>query len=942
MYNWFVPGADFACSSLVVKRTTLVLKERLLSPLLILLGVDPAGQLHSEVDHSPSFSLPVEGLGLHCNGSGRRVPKGKGKGDSPLMDVERGTPPGGQKYQEWRRASYYSVLGLAYQSFGVVYGDLCISPLYVYKSVFAGGLRNQVDQEVVIFGVLSFIFWTLTMVPLIKYILIVLAADDNGEGGTFALYSLLCRHAKLSLLPNQQSIDEELSQYRSEPAVPCRPAAAVVKAALEKNKFLRTGLLILVLLGTCMVIGDGILTPAISVLSAVNGLQLAAPGIHDNWMVLLACIILLCLFYLQHHGTRRVAFIFAPVVITWLLCISGIGVYNVIHHNPSVFRALSPHYMWRLFKICGKDGWIALGGVVLCITGTEAMFADLGHFSQLSIKIAFTGVVYPGLVLSYMGQAAYLTKHPQHIQRTFYRSIPKPIYWPVLVISTLAAVVGSQAVISATFSIIKQCQSLGCFPRVKVIHTSNHIHGQIYIPEMNWLLLILSLAVTIGFKDTTQIGNAYGIAVVTVMLVTTFLMFLIIIIVWKKNVFLAAAFLLVFGSIEVLYISACLIKVPQGGWVPLVLSAVFMIVMYCWHYGITKKYEFDNQNKVSMKWILALGPSLGIVRVPGMGLIYSELVTGVPAIFSHFVTNLPAFHKVLVLVCIKSVPVPHVGLEQRYLVSRIGPREYRMYRCIVRYGYKDVHEKDRDFEKNLIESIAQFIQFQGGSGDAWVSSSNENSVEAELEETQGAAYSAHRRNMEMLALGTNEENQDDPDYTSSVRSFAGYQDTVRAKKIDTSIMQDAAGDEQEESSSGRSSPIHSSSEQEEADADDEDSDSVERKMSFENVYNSGERASAVDSLGRKKKVVRFEVEESSSEHDPEVGEELAELYAAREAGVAYVLGHSYVKAKAGSSWFKKAAVDYVYTFLKNNCRGPGIDLSIPHLCLIEVGMVYYV
>ncbi|KAL2603179.1 hypothetical protein R1flu_025959 [Riccia fluitans] len=851
------------------------------------------------------------------------------------MDLEWGAPPGGQKYKEWRKSSYFTVLGLAYQSFGVVYGDLSVSPLYVYKSAFAGGLRKH-DEEVVIFGVLSFIFWTLTMVPLIKYVLIVLAADDNGEGGTFALYSLLCRHAKLSLLHNQQSVDEELSQYGSEPTVPSRPRAAKVKAVLEKNKFLRTGLLILVLLGTCMVIGDGILTPSISVLSAVNGLQIAAPGIHDNWKVLLACIILMCLFYLQHHGTRRVAFIFAPIVIIWLFCISGIGVYNVIHHNPGVFRAFSPYYMWNLFKICGKDGWIALGGIVLCITGSEAMFADLGHFSQLSIKIAFTSVVYPSLVLSYMGQAAYLSKHPQHIERSFYRSIPKPIYWPVLVIATLAAVVGSQAVISATFSIIKQCQALGCFPRVKVIHTSNHIHGQIYIPEMNWLLLVLSLAVTIGFKDTTQIGNAYGIAVVTVMLVTTFLVSLVIVIVWRKTIFLAAGFLLVFGSIELLYISACLIKVPQGGWVPLVLSAVFLLVMYCWHYGITKKYEFDIQNKVSMKWILQLGPSLGIVRVPGMGLIYTELVTGVPAVFSHFVTNLPAFHKVLVLVCIKSVPVPHVGVEQRYLVARIGPKEYRMYRCIVRYGYKDVLEKDRDFEKNLIESIAHFIQYQGNL-ENWVPTSSETSVDAEPEETK-RTYAAHDGNIK-IPDDTEEEN---PEYssTSSVRSFPGYQDTIRpgafARKA-MLIMQGTA-DQEAESTSDRSSQY--GREQEDADADDEESDSLGRKTSSEDVDNSGRVG--IDAFGRKKKVVRFEMEESSSELDPEVGEELAELFAAREAGVAYVLGHSYVKAKAGSSWFKKVAIDYIYSFLRTNCRGPGIDLSIPHLCLIEVGMIYCV
>ncbi|KAG6557644.1 hypothetical protein Mapa_000925 [Marchantia paleacea] len=852
------------------------------------------------------------------------------------MDLERGAYGAGQKSQDWQKTSYFAVLGLAYQSFGVVYGDLSTSPLYVYKSAFSGALREY-EEEAVIFGVLSFIFWTLTLVPLIKYVLIVLSADDNGEGGTFALYSLLCRHAKLSLLPNQQSVDEELSNYGSEQPFVHRPRAAAMQALLEKNKVLRTGLLIIVLLGTCMVIGDGVLTPSISVLSAVNGLQIAAPGIHDNWMVFLACIILVCLFYLQHYGTHRVAFMFAPIVITWLLCISGIGVYNVIHHHPGVFRALSPYYMWNFFKVCGKEGWIALGGVVLCITGTEAMFADLGHFSQLSIKIAFTGVVYPCLILSYMGQAAYLSKHPEHIGRTFYMSIPKPVYWPVLVVATLAAVVGSQAVISATFSIIKQCQSLGCFPRVKVVHTSNHIHGQIYIPEMNWLLLILSLAVTVGFKDTTQIGNAYGIAVVTVMLVTTFLMSLVIVIVWRKHILVAAAFFLVFGSIELLYISASFIKVPQGGWVPLVLSAVFMLVMYCWHYGTTKKYEFDIQNKVSMKWILTLGPSLGIVRVPGMGLIYTELVTGVPAIFTHFVTNLPAFHKVLVFVCIKSVPVPHVRLEQRYLVGRIGPKEYRMYRCIVRYGYKDVHEEDHNFEKNLVDSIAQFIQFEG-SGDVWVPSSSENSA-AEAEDTHRTFTNfAANHGIKVLASDYSDTHSSGS-ATTTVRSFQGLQDqvdaAVRGRKKALLALQDSA-DEEGTESIGRQGSFSNLVEPD----DQEEADSRGRKKSFQSLLNAVD-GEGTDALGRKKKVVRFEVEKNP-EVDPEVGEELAELYAAREAGVAYVLGHSYVKAKNASSWFKRFAIDYAYNFLRTNCRGPGIDLSIPHLCLIEVGMIYYV
>ncbi|EMS62663.1 Potassium transporter 10 [Triticum urartu] len=455
-----------------------------------------------------------------------------------------------------------------------------------------------------------------------------------------------------------------------------------------------------------MVIGDGVLTPAISVFSAVSGLELSMEKGHHKYVELpLACFILVCLFALQHYGTHRVGFIFAPIVIAWLLCISMIGVYNIVKWEPHVYQALSPYYMYKFLKKTQRGGWMSLGGILLCVTGSEAMFADLGHFNQLSIQIAFTCMVYPSLILAYMGQAAYLSKH--HI-------LEEVIRWPVLAIAILAAVVGSQAVITGTFSMIKQCTSLGCFPRVKIVHTSAQVHGQIYIPEINWILMILCLAVTIGFRDTKHLGNASGLAVITVMLVTTCLMSLVIVLCWHKSIFLAIGFIVFFGTIEALYFSAALIKFREGAWVPIVLAFVFMMVMCIWHYGTIKKYEFDLQNKVSINWLLGLSPNLGIVRVRGIGLIHTELDSGIPAIFSHFVTNLPAFHQVLIFMCIKNVPIPHVSPDERFLVGRIGPKEYRIYRCIVRYGYHDVQMDDQEFEKDLVCSVAEFIRSGGG------------------------------------------------------------------------------------------------------------------------------------------------------------------------------------------------------------------------------------
>uniref|UniRef100_A0A0E0LAA8 Potassium transporter n=1 Tax=Oryza punctata TaxID=4537 RepID=A0A0E0LAA8_ORYPU len=528
------------------------------------------------------------------------------------MDVEggRGGVAARRKGWWWREEAV-----LAYQSLGVVYGEVAAAPLYVYRSAFAGGDIEHSAGNEEIYGVLSLVFWTLTLVPLAKYVLVVLRADDGGE-----------------------------------------------------------------------------------VFSAVSGLELSMDKDQHKYILLpVTCVILVCLFALQHYGTHRVGFLFAPIVCLWLLCISIIGVYNIIHWNPHVYQALSPYYMYKFLRKTQTGGWMSLGGILLCVTGSEAMYADLGHFTQNSIKMAFTLLVYPALVLAYMGQAAYISRHHNfedgsHIG--FYVSVP----------------VGGQAIITGTFSIIKQCSSLNCFPRVKIVHTSSTVHGQIYIPEINWILMILCLAVTIGFRDTKQLTNAQGLAVITVMLVTTCLMSLVILLCWNKSIVYALSFLLFFGAIEVIYFAASLVKFHEGAWVPVTLSFIFMMVMCVWHYGTKKKYEFDVQNKVSISWLLNIGPSLGIVRVRGIGLIHTELMSGIPAIFSHFVTNLPAFHQVLVFLCIKSVSVPHVQPEERFLVGRIGPKKYRIYRVIVRYGYRDVQKDDIEFEKDLVSSIAEFIR----------------------------------------------------------------------------------------------------------------------------------------------------------------------------------------------------------------------------------------
>ncbi|KAL3616724.1 peroxysomal 3-ketoacyl-CoA thiolase A (THIL) [Castilleja foliolosa] len=623
--------------------------------------------------------------------------------DQP-MDEEAGRLK--NMYRE-KKFSTILLLRLAFQSLGVVYGDLGTSPLYVFYNTFPHGIDDTED----VIGALSLIIYSLTLIPLLKYVFIVCRANDNGQGGTFALYSLLCRHAKVNNIPNQHRTDEELTTY-SRSTFHEHSFAAKTKKWLEGTIFRRNALLLLVLVGTCMVIGDGILTPAISVLSASGGIKVDHPKMSSDVVVIVAVIILVGLFSMQHYGTDKVGWLFAPIVLIWFIMIGGIGIFNIFKYDSSILRAFSPVYVYRYLKTGKKKGFTSLGGIMLSITGTEALFADLAHFPVSAIQLAFTAVVFPCLLLAYSGQAAYLMKNSEHVQDAFYRSIPDKVYWPVFIVATLAAIVASQATISATFSIIKQALALGCFPRVKVVHTSKKFLGQIYIPDMNWILMVLCIAVTAGFRNQHQIGNAYGTAVVIVMLVTTLLMTLIMLLVWHCHWFLVLLFTFFSLVIECTYFSAVLFKVDQGGWVPLVIAAAFLLIMYVWHYGTIKRYELEMHSKVSMAWILGLGPSLGLVRVPGIGLVYTELASGVPHIFSHFITNLPAIHSVVVFVCVKYLPVYTVPEEERFLVKRIGPKSFHMFRCVARYGYKDLHKKDDDFEKKLFDSLFMFVRLE--------------------------------------------------------------------------------------------------------------------------------------------------------------------------------------------------------------------------------------
>ncbi|XP_042475848.1 potassium transporter 5-like [Macadamia integrifolia] len=604
------------------------------------------------------------------------------------------------------------ILQLAFQSIGIVYGDIGTSPLYVYSSTFSDGIKNNDD----ILGVLSIIIYTLSLLPLIKYIFIVLQANDNGDGGTFALYSLICRYAKVGLIPSQQAEDKEVSNFQLELPNRRLQRASKVKAKLENSKFAKNFILFATMLGTSMVIGDGILTPSISVLSAVGGITQATSAVSQNGIVWISVGILICLFLCQRFGTDKVGYSFAPIICVWFAFIGGTGLFNFIKYDPAVIKALNPKYIIDYFHRNKKQAWISLGGIVLAATGTEALFADVGHFTVRSIQISMCSITFPSLILAYTGQASYLRKHNEDVAHTFYKSIPGGLYWPMFVVAIMAAIIASQAMISGTFSIIQQSLSLGCFPRVKIVHTSAKYEGQVYIPEINYMLMVASVAVTLAFKTTTKIGNAYGIAVVFVMTLTSCFLVLIMIMIWKTNILLVIVYVLTIGTVELLYLSSVLYKFDQGGYLPLAFSAFLMSIMFVWNYVHRKKYYYELEHKTSPAKLKEIASNTNLNRIPGLAIFYSELVQGIPPIFEHYIANVPALHSVLVFVSIKSLPMSKVPVEERFLFRRVEPRELNVFRCVVRYGYTDIHNENEPFERTLVNRLKEYI-----SEDLWIS-----------------------------------------------------------------------------------------------------------------------------------------------------------------------------------------------------------------------------
>ncbi|KAL4579548.1 hypothetical protein LXL04_015698 [Taraxacum kok-saghyz] len=616
---------------------------------------------------------------------------------------------------------------LAYKSLGVVFGGLVTSPLYVYPSM---ALKSPTKEDYL--GIYSIMFWTLTLIGVVKYACIALKADDQGEGGTFALYSLLCRHMNIGSITSTSVSSQSSHSYNNLHQGFEKPSR--LGMFIERSLIARRVLFFIAILGMCMLIGDGILTPAISVLSAMDGIRGPYPEFSNSLVEALSALVLVILFLVQKYGTARVSFLFSPIMGAWTLTTPLIGIYNIIRHYPTIFKAISPHYIYQFFSRNGHHGWLLLNGMVLCITGSEALFADLGHFDRPSIQvfcysifyfliivemscllnqepkqIAFLSFIYPSLILTYAGQTAYLIKHPNDHNDGFYKFIPKKLYWPMFVIASLAAIVASQSLISATFSVIKQSVVLDYFPRIKIVHTSSSNEGQVYSPETNYTLMVLCVAVILIFGDGKEIGNAFGVVIILVMLITTLLLILVMIVIWKTPKLVVTLFALIFVSMEAIYTTSIFTKIKQGGWIPFAISLILAFIMFGWFYGRQRKLQYELTHKLDVHHLETLMSDPSLQRVPGLCFFYTNIQDrgeGFTPVLGHYLKNMKSIHEVIVLTTLRYLLVPKVGPDKRYVVKPLGPKG--VYGCLIQYGYADSVSLQGDFVSQVYSLIKNF------------------------------------------------------------------------------------------------------------------------------------------------------------------------------------------------------------------------------------------
>ncbi|EHK99256.1 putative Potassium transporter 5 [Glarea lozoyensis 74030] len=597
------------------------------------------------------------------------------------------------------------------QSTGVIYGDIGTSPLYVYSSTFT----SQPSYEDLV-GALSIIIWSLTLMVSIKYVFIVLAADDDGEGGTFALYSLLARYANIVRKDPNTAGTVKMERHLTGDLNPMNKG---VRSFIEKSSVMRLTLKLLGVIGVSMVMSDGVLTPAQSVLGAIQGLRVAQPDITTSTIVGVTCAILILLFAVQPFGTTKIASSFAPIVIVWLLFNAVCGIYNLSMHDHTVLKAFSPYFAGQYLVRNGEEGWRSLGGLLLAFTGVEALFADLGAFSKRAVQISWLGFSFPCLLLAYIGQAAYISKDATEEAYTnpFFNTVPPGTFYFSLVLAVLAAVVASQAMITGSFQLLAQVMRMSYFPHIKTVHTSKLFHGQVYMPFANWLLMIGTVIVTAVYSDTTRLGNAYGVCVIAVTFITTLMVSLVALIIWRINLFIVLFFLLVFACLDGVYLSSALTKVPKGAWFTIMLGAILSITFVLWRFGKENQWTSEKEDRFQLSHLLKndsagdlmLTEQFGgmkISTVGGVGIFFDKIGDMVPIVFTQFVRKFSARPQIIVWFHLRPLSTPSIPESERYVVQRTSlPYSYRI---TVRHGYRD-DIVSPDLARLVIEQLVLFI-----------------------------------------------------------------------------------------------------------------------------------------------------------------------------------------------------------------------------------------
>ncbi len=539
---------------------------------------------------------------------------------------------------------------LSLAALGVVYGDIGTSPLYALKECFRSEYGIAPTQANV-YGVLSLLVWTLIVVVCVKYLVFIMRADNRGEGGILALLALIMQD---TTAPNRRR----------------RP---------------RVWLAALGIFGAALLYGDGMITPAISVLGAMEGLQIAAPHLAETAVVIFTVVILFALFALQKHGTSRVGGMFGPIMAIWFLSIAGLGFAEILR-APAILLALNPWWGLRFFFEHGSGGFFILGAVVLVVTGAEALYADMGHFGKRPIRMAWFGFVFPALLLNYFGQGAILLREPSAVANPFFLLAPRVLLYPLLVIATLAAIVASQALISGAFSLMQQSVQLGYSPRVTIVHTSSREAGQIYIPEVNDILRLGTILLVLAFGSVANLSAAYGIAVTGTMVITSLLFYAVARTRWNWSVLRAGALTLAFLVVDVALMAANLVKVEYGGWVPIAIAVAIFTMMSTWKRGRVMLNRILHAGALPLDIFLDDVARSKPTRVPGTAVFMSSSPRGVPVVLLHHLKHNKVLHDQVILMSIMTLEVPEVHDEERITLEKF---EEGFWRITARYGFME-------------------------------------------------------------------------------------------------------------------------------------------------------------------------------------------------------------------------------------------------------------